>query len=286
MRYAILGATGQLGSDLCKLLGERAIALPRERSELTRPDELRRLLEETRPDVVLNCAAYNFVDKAESEAEAAFAINAWGVRELARACRELDLTLVHFSTDYVFGVAGGRRTPWLESDPPVPNSVYALSKLAGECLVRAECPKHFVIRTCGLYGVAGLHSKKGNFVETMLRLTAQGKPLRVVDDQECTPSYTRDVAAGTLAIVETGRHGLYHLTNSGSCNWHTLARAIFEQAGVQADLTPIPTSAYPTSARRPTYSVLDNRGCADFGLPPLRPWQEALADYLKERATG
>ncbi|MGE3804568.1 MAG: dTDP-4-dehydrorhamnose reductase [Gemmataceae bacterium] len=282
-RHAIIGAAGQLGSDFCRWLGEQAIALPRDRSELSRPDELRQLLEEVRPDVVINCAAYNFVDKAESEPEAALAANAWGVRELARICQSLDLTLVHFSSDYVFGVDGGRRSPWSEADAPVPNSVYSLSKLAGECLVRAECTRHFVIRTCGLYGHAGMHSKKGNFVETMLKLAAQGKPLRVVDDQECTPSFTRDVAAGTLRLLETGRHGLYHLTNSGSCTWHSLARAIFDHAGLQVDLTPIPTSAYPTPARRPRYSVLANRACTELGLDPLRGWKEALADYLDQR---
>src|SRR5262249_39271488 len=219
VRYAVLGAAGQLGRDMCpRLLGD-VVALSRSGSpaaDLTRPESLRAALDEVRPDVVLNCAAYNFVDKAESEPPEAFAVNAWGVRELARLCHARDCLLVHFSTDYVFGLDETRRQPWTESDAPGPVSVYGLSKLAGEYLVRSLCPRHLVIRTCGLYGVWGSGGKGGNFVETMLRLASQGKPLRVVDDQICTPSYTVDVADATVALLAAGRAGLYHVTNSGS----------------------------------------------------------------------
>jgi dTDP-4-dehydrorhamnose reductase len=252
------------------------IGLTRVRADLTNAETLRTTLTELRPDVVVNCAAYNFVDKAESEPETAFAVNAWGVRALASLCRELDCTLVHLSTDYVFGLDENRRTPYTETDAPGPVSVYGLSKLAGEYLVRSLCPKHLVIRTCGLYGVWGSGGKGGNFVETMLRLAAQGKPLRVVADQICTPSYTVDVATATAALVTTGRHGLYHLTNSGSCSWHAFAAAIFELTGIKADLTPISSAEYQAAARRPSYSVLAN-------TTPLRSWREALAEYLRER---
>ena len=156
------------------------------------------------PDVVVNCAAYNFVDKAESEPDAAFAVNAWGVRDLARVCRDLDCVLVHFSTDYVFGLDSGRARPYAETDAPGPVSVYGLSKLAGEYLVRALCPRHFVIRTCGLYGVWGSGGKGGNFVETMLRVAGQGKPLRVVDDQICTPSVHRRRGAASACPARDG----------------------------------------------------------------------------------
>ena len=227
MRYAVLGAAGQLGRDLCPRLAGEVIPLSRTGSppvDLSRPESLRALFDEARPDVVINCAAYNFVDRAESEPQEAFAVNAWGVRELARLCRERDCLLVHFSTDYVFGLDDTRRQPWTESDAPGPVSVYGLSKLAGEYLVRSLCPRHLVIRTCGLYGVWGSGGKGGNFVETMLRLAGQGKPLRVVDDQTCTPSYTVDVAETTLALLKADRPGLYHVTNSGGCSWHELAR--------------------------------------------------------------
>ncbi len=286
MRYAVLGAAGQLGRDLCPRLSGEVIPLSRSGSpmvDLARPESLRTLFDDVRPAVVVNCAAYNFVDRAESEPHEAFAVNAWGVRELARLCGERDCLLVHFSTDYVFGLDATRRQPWSEDDAPGPLSVYGLSKLAGEYLVRSLCPRHVVIRTCGLYGVWGSGGKGGNFVETMLRLAAQGKPLRVVDDQTCTPSYTVDVAETTIALLKTGRFGLYHVTNSGSCTWHELARTIFELSSVSANLTPIPSREYPTAARRPAYSVLDGAALQNAGVASPRSWREALAAYLRER---
>lgn len=286
MRYAVLGAAGQLGCDLCPRLEGEVVPLSRTSApavDLARPESLRRLFDEVRPDVVVNCAAYNFVDKAESEPEAAFAVNAWGVRELARMCAERDCRLVHFSTDYVFGLDTSHRQPWTESDAPGPVSVYGLSKLTGEYLVRSLCPRHLVIRTCGLYGLWGSGGKGGNFVETMLRLAGQGKPLRVVDDQICTPSYTVDVAETTVALLKTERSGLYHLTNSGSCTWHELARTIFELSSVSANLTPIPSSDYPVPARRPAYSVLAHPALNDAGVSSPRSWHEALTAYLRER---
>jgi dTDP-4-dehydrorhamnose reductase len=286
MRYAVLGAAGQLGRDLCPRLPGEVVPLSRTGSpavDLARPQSLATLFDELRPDVVVNCAAYNFVDRAETEPHEAFAVNAWGVRELARLCHKRDCLLVHFSTDYVFGLDESRRQPWTESDAPGPVSVYGLSKLAGEYLVRASCPRHLVIRTCGLYGVWGSGGKGGNFVETMLRLAGQGKALRVVDDQTCTPSYTVDVAETTAELMQTGRTGLFHLTNSGSCTWHELARTIFELSGISANLTPIPSCDYPLPARRPTYSVLDHAGLRRAGIASPRPWREALAAYLHER---
>ncbi|HEY7158380.1 MAG TPA: dTDP-4-dehydrorhamnose reductase [Gemmataceae bacterium] len=286
MRYVVLGAAGQLGRDLCPRLPGDVVALSRggaPAADLTRPESLRAALDEARPDVVVNCAAYNFVDKAESEPSAAFAVNAWGVRELARLCRERDYLLVHFSTDYVFGLDETRRQPWTENDAPGPVSVYGLSKLAGEYLVRSLCPRHMVIRSCGLYGVWGSGGKGGNFVETMLRLAIQGKPLRVVDDQICTPSYTVDIAETTVALLAAGRPGLYHVTNSGSCSWYELAHTVFELTGVRSDLSPIPSSAYAAPARRPAYSVLDHAALRSLGIASPRPWREALAAYLSER---
>jgi dTDP-4-dehydrorhamnose reductase len=283
MKFAVIGAAGQLGRDLCPRLTAEVVPLDRTRADLTNPELLRATLSELRPDVVVNCAAYNFVDKAESEPEAAFAVNAWGVLQLARICRDLDSTLVHFSSDYVFGLDARRTTPYQVGDAPGPLSAYAMSKLAGEFGVRAECPKHFVIRTCGLYGVLGSGGKGGNFVETMLRIAGQGKPLRVVNDQHCTPSYTADVAAATAALVATGRYGVYHVTNAGATTWYELAKVAIELAGVKADLKPIPTSEYPTPARRPAYSVLALDALAGAGVPTPRPWRDAVAEYLRER---
>lgn len=282
-RYLVIGADGQLGRDLGAQLAGEVIRAGRARADLTQPEMLRSALTEFQPDIVVNCAAYNFVDRAESEPEAAFAVNAFGVRNLARLCGERNVALVHFSTDYVFGLDSNRTTPWTEDDAPGPISAYGASKLAGEYFVRAYCPRHFVIRTCGLYGRYGAGGKGTNFVETMLRLAGQGKPLRVVHDQVCTPTYTRDLADAVVGLIATKTYGLFHITSGGSCSWFDLARAIFELAGVAADLTPTTSTEYGAAARRPAYSVLSNRRYESLDLPPLRSWRDALSAYLAER---
>jgi dTDP-4-dehydrorhamnose reductase len=282
MRSVVVGSAGQLGRDLCPQLAGEVVALTRAEIELTRPDSVQAALKKVRPDVVFNCAAYNQVDRAEAEPEATFAVNTLGVRTLAECCRELGCTLVHFSSDYVFGLDVSRQTPYEEDDAPGPLGVYGLSKLAGEYLVRAMVPKHIVIRTCGLYGLWGQGGKGGNFVETMLRVAGQGKSLRVVADQICTPSYTVDVATAAAQLVQRQACGLYHLTNAGSCSWYEFARAIFEIAGVSADLSPIPSAEWAAAARRPGYSVLATGRAAAPGIA-LRPWREAVTDYLRER---
>jgi dTDP-4-dehydrorhamnose reductase len=283
MRTIVLGAPGQLGRDLCPRLPGEVVPLSRADVDLTDEAALRARLTDPRPTTVVNCAAYNFVDKAEAEPNAAFAVNAWAVRNLATVCRDLNATLVHFSTDYVFGLDSTRTEPFAETDAPGPVSVYGLSKLAGEYVVRSTCPKHFVIRTCGLYGVWGSGGKGGNFVETMLRVAGQGKPLRVVDDQQCTPSSTADVAAATVDLIKTDAYGLYHVTNEGSCSWYEFAGHIFAAAGIAADLTPITSAEFGAPARRPAYSVLSNEKLKLTGVRDPRSWREAVDQYLRDR---
>jgi dTDP-4-dehydrorhamnose reductase len=285
MRIVVLGAPGQLGRDLVPRLTGDVIPLGREDVDLADGATLRGKLTALRPDMVVNCAAYNPVDKAEDDPGPAFAVNAWAVRDLATTCRDLDCTLVHFSTDYVFGLDAERTKPLTEMDAPGPVSVYGLSKLAGEYLVRSTCPKHFVVRTCGLYGVWGSGGKGGNFVEAMLNKAAEGGPVRVVNDQRCTPSYTADVAEVTAALISTGAFGLYHLTNAGDCTWYELAKAIFDLAGVSVDVVPITSAEFGRRARRPPYSVLSNDKLTTTGVRAPRSWREALAAYLGERAT-
>jgi dTDP-4-dehydrorhamnose reductase len=256
--------------------------LTRAEIDLGHPNSIASALHALRPDVVVNCAAYNFVDKAESEPDAAFRVNAWGVRELAKVCETLGAQIVHFSTDYVFGLDTARATPLTETDPPGPVSAYGLSKLTGEYLVQSLTPRHLIIRTCGLYGVWGSGGKGTNFVETMLRLAGQGKPLRVVNDQRCTPTFTADLADATVALIARGATGLFHATNSGSMTWYEFAAAIFRSAGVTADLTPISSAEFGAAAKRPAYSVLACERLSDFGMT-LRPWPDALTAYLKER---
>lgn len=277
----VLGARGQLGQDLCARLPIKSTRpLARTELDLTDAGAISSVLRMVQPSVVINCAAYNQVDKAEDEPLGAFAVNAFALKQLAEVCCQLDAVLVHFSTDYVFGLEGFRPQPYVESDPPGPLSVYGVSKLTGEYFVRSLCPKHFVIRTCGLYGLHGAGGKGGNFVETMLRVAAQGKPLRVVDDQILTPTSTADLAEATLRLIEAAPFGLYHLTNAGQCSWHEFATRIFEFAGISANLTPISSESYGSRARRPDYSVLTTEHTI---APKLRPWPDALADYLAIR---
>ncbi len=278
MKYVVLGSMGQLGRDLCPRLQGEVIQLSREEIDLANHNTLYRL-EDYEPDVVINCAAYNFVDIAEAEPEPAFRVNAWAVGELAKLCQQLDCILVHYSTDYVFGLDRERKTPFTPDDPPGPVSMYGTSKLAGEYLLRSHCTKHYLIRTCGLYGVWGSGGKGGNFVETMLRLAEQGKSLKVVNDQFCTPSYTVDVANATIELIKTGQYGLHHLTNAGVCTWYKLARTIFELQGLEVDLSETTTTEFGARAQRPPYSVLEQTKA----VSPLRSWEEAVHAYLEER---
>jgi dTDP-4-dehydrorhamnose reductase len=284
MRFVVLGAQGQLGSDLCPLLGGDVIRLGRTDLDLANATNARSFLQDRSPDVVINCAAYNFVDRAESAPVAAFVINGLAVYHLARACAEIGCRFVHWSTDYVFGADANRDRPYQEDDPPGPVSVYGASKLAGEHLARIGNANALVIRTCGLYGLHGSGGKGGNFIETMLRLAKERKPIRVIDDQHCTPSYTVDVAAAGADLIVKGASGIVHFTNSGSCSWYQLARQVFQSAGLEPDLSPIPTSQYPTPARRPGYSVLSLDRLASFGVPEPRPWEAAVDAYLTARA--
>lgn len=281
MSITVIGAGGQLGQALCELIDEsRLAALTHHDVELTDRASLERALKPLSPAVVINTAAFNLVDDAENRPADAFATNAFGVRELACVCRDLGCTLVHFSTDYVFGIDGTRDHPYDESDVPGPLSVYGLSKLAGEYFVQSICPRHFVIRTCGLYGLRGSGGKGRNFVQTMLRLGRERGQVRVVNDQTCTPTYAADLAQATLDLLERGEFGLYHCTNAGSCTWHEFACEIFRQAGMVVECVPITSAEFGARAARPNYSVLSTAKFERLGLMPPRPWQQALRDYL------
>lgn len=282
MRFLLTGAAGQLAHDLrAALSGEEVVALARGELDITDAAAVRAALERHRPDCLLNTAAYNRVDAAEDDPGGCFAANALGVYHLARAAAASGVVLVHFSTDYVFD--GAKRRPYVETDPTNPLSVYGLAKRVGEQFVERYCEKYFLIRTCGLYGEAGSRSKGGNFVARMLQMARAGQPLRVVNDQVLTPTSTRELAATLLPLLRTRRYGLYHMTNTGECSWHQFAQEIFRLARVQADLQPVATAAFAARARRPLYSVLDNAAYRAAGFPDFRPWQEALAEYFRER---
>ncbi|HID24816.1 MAG TPA: NAD(P)-dependent oxidoreductase, partial [Planctomycetaceae bacterium] len=210
---------------------------------------------------------------------------AFGVRNLAVVCADRAVPLVHVSTDHVFGIDRNRSTPYRESDAPGPVSVYGVSKLAGEYFVRSVCERHFVVRTCGLYGKAGRSGRgKGNFVETMLRLGRERPEVRVVDDQRCTPTATVDLAGAILRLVQTDAYGLYHVTNAGEATWFEFATEIFRQAGIKTRVVPVRSDEFGTKARRPAYSALDCRKLEGVTGLKLRPWRDALCDYLGWRA--
>jgi dTDP-4-dehydrorhamnose reductase len=282
MRIAVLGSAGQLGRDLLPRLKGDVIPLTRADIDLAVHASARDWVITHKPDVLVNCAAYNLVDKAEEDRSAAMRVNADGVQTLALACASVETKLVQVSTDYVFGHDTSRTTPYLETDTPGPVSQYGESKREGERFV-LRWPQHLIIRTCGLYGVWGNGGKGGNFVETMLRVAGQNKPLRVVADQRCTPTYTADLAEGMAKLIEQGTTGLVHLTSAGDCTWHEFAAKIFELSGITADLTPITSAEFGAKAARPGYSVLGSIRTAETGVR-LRPWQDALAAYLDERA--
>lgn len=280
MTHLILGGAGQLAQSFQRLLGERAHSLDRRQADLLGPASLKDTLDRLRPAVVLNCAAYNQVDRAETDGVAAWTVNALAPAAVADWCQANDALLVHFSTNYVFGLEEARATPYRETDIPGPVSVYGSTKLAGEHFVLSRSPRALVIRTCGLFGRRGAGEAPSNFVATMLRVAGQGKPLRVVEDQICTPTYTDDLAVATLSLLETRAKGLFHVTNAGQCTWFEFARSIFEERKLTPDLTPIPSAAYPVPARRPLYSVLDCTRLSAVGVRALRPWRDALRDYL------
>jgi dTDP-4-dehydrorhamnose reductase len=282
MTTLLIGANGQLGTELRERFQDHdLVSLTHADFELTDPVQTREVFARIRPELVLNTAAYHLVDECEDFPERAFAVNALAVRTLAIAAQEIGAVLVHFSTDYVFD--GRQRRPYREADPPGPLSVYAASKLAGEYFVRGIMERHYVVRTCGLYGVAGIGRERGNFVETMLRLARDGREIRVVGDQVLTPTSAKDLATKIRQLVETGRYGLYHITNSGECSWYQFARTIFELSGLQPPLSETTSAAYGAKAARPPYSVLDHHHLRLLGLDAMRPWRDALAAYLEER---
>ncbi|UCD57792.1 MAG: dTDP-4-dehydrorhamnose reductase [Candidatus Hydrogenedentota bacterium] len=283
MKTLLIGADGQLGSDLRKAYPvDDLVPLTIADLDVCDYPEVDRIFREHSPDVVINTAAYHRVDECEDYPEKAMEVNALAVRNLAVVCKRIDAILVHFSTDYVFDGEASR--PYTEADTPRPLSAYAISKLAGEHYIRYVHDKHFIIRLCGLYGVTGSMEKGTNFVETMLKLAKEGKDIKVVNDQTLTPTYTRALAPRIKALIETKQYGLYHMACEGACSWYDFARGIFELSGLKPNLSPTTSDVYRTPAKRPRYSVLENENLKSVpGVPPMPHWRDALKEYLEER---
>lgn len=271
MRVLVAGAFGQLGQALLPALGRHAVVgLPHAELDITQPEAVRTALERHRPELVINAAAYNAVDAAESDPAGAFALNEAGPRNLAAAAAAVDATIVHVSTDYVFD--GEARTPYDETSLPRPRSVYGESKLAGERAVQAANPRHWIVRTAWLYAARG-----HNFPLTMLRLAKAGG-VRVVADQTGSPTYAPHLAAAIARLVEGAPpFGLYHLAGSGAATWYELTVALFRRVAVAATVTPVTTDAFPRPAPRPRYSVLTSVREPRIVLPS---WEEGLDAFV------
>ncbi len=290
MKILVIGSRGQLGTEACGYAaarGHEVVPLDLPEMDISRAEDAESAVGDSDPTLVVNTAAYTDVDRAESEPAKAFAVNRDGPGHLAAACARRGIPLIHVSTDYVFD--GNRRSPYRESDPVCPLGVYGLSKAEGEREVRKHLEQHIILRTAWLYGAAGR-----NFVKTMLRLGKEREILRVVCDQYGSPTSAPALAEAILSISdfisrgENIRWGTYHCAGTGEpITWHGFAEAVFELAGGRANLrvrqvVPIPTSEYPTPARRPAYSTLDcSRITESFGIV-LPPWKESLDKVVGE----
>ena len=284
-RVAVFGASGQLGVELVRELRVRRYEVQgweRSQVDITDPAAVESALAGFDAQLVFNAAAYNQVDVAEKEPQAAYLVNALAVRNLALACRQVDALLVHFSTDYVFD--GTARHPYAEDDLPHPLGAYAVSKLAGEMYAQAYLDRALVVRTSGVFGPGGLDTARGNFVELMLRLAAAGRPIRVVEDHVASPTFAPLLASRTIDLVERGQHGLFHIGGGAPTSWFQFARMIFEAAHLEPMLLATNEREYRTPARRPAYSALSNAHMERVGLKPMPPLPEALQSYFEQRS--
>jgi dTDP-4-dehydrorhamnose reductase len=271
MKILITGAAGQLGRALVQELAHRdweVVATDLAEMDITDQDAVWRSFSTHRPELVVNAAAATRVDDLEADPDLALKVNALGPRNLAAACRRLGSKLVHLSTDYVFD--GDKAGPYVEWDEPRPQSVYGLSKLLGETLVREQCPDHFILRTAWLYGLPG-----PNFITAILARARQGQELKVVQDQRGTPTSALALAPQLLALAETEAFGTYHATCQGEATWYEFARLILERAGLKVKVRPCTTAEFPRPAPRPANSVLENRLLQLQGLDLMPSWQEA-----------
>ncbi len=284
-RVVLIGATGQLGTDLCSAFGGTTfelVALRHADMDVCDDVKVRDALASLKPNVVINTAAFHKVELCEQQPAQAFAVNCLAVLNLGRTCQAIGARLVHFSTDYVFG--GSRQTtPYTEESPPNPLNVYGVSKVAGEHCLRNACEKHLLLRVSGLFGIAGASGKGGNFVETMLRLGREQGTVTVVTDQVFSPTYTVDLARKVVELVEAEAQGVFHVTNSGCCSWNDFAKEIFALARMEVEVKPTTSATFGANVVRPGYSVLANQRLRAQGFSDMRPWQDALADYLAAR---
>ncbi len=288
MRVAVIGANGQLGTDVVRAFIENQDAvdsLTHADIEIGKLESVKTCLAKFSPTIVVNTAAMHHVENCEQQSEQAYSANTIGARNLALVTRELGATLIHISTDYVFD--GKKNAPYIEQDVPLPLNVYGNTKLAGEYHVRAINPRHFVLRTSALYGKNPCRGKNGrNFVDLMLELGRTRERVRVVNDEFVSPTPTVDLAREIVCLSRSDAYGLYHATSENSCSWYEFAREIFSLAGVGVKLEAAGPGEFPSKTPRPHYSVLENRGLKSIGLNLFACWKTALQQYLSGSTTA
>ena len=282
MRVLVTGAKGQLGTDVMEQLNANnieAVGIDREELDIVDKKACEEFFEkanaEKRIDAVIHCAAYTAVDKAEDEQELSYNINALGTENIALACKKFDMKLMYISTDYVFNGQGER--PWEPDDEREPLNVYGKTKYEGELFVEKLSGKYFIVRIAWVFGIAG-----HNFIKTMLKLAKERDSLTVVDDQIGSPTYTADLSKLLVSMIQTDKYGRYHATNEGYCSWYEFAKEIFKVAGVEIDVKPVDSSAYPAKAKRPANSRMEKSKLDEMGFKRLPSWQDATRRYIEE----
>jgi dTDP-4-dehydrorhamnose reductase len=285
-RVALVGASGQLGSALRAAFADRELATPAH-ADVPFEDEqaLIGMLDAFRPEVLINCSAFHHVEGCEREPARAFALNALAVEAAARVCAARDIALATISTDYVF--AGNLGRAYREDDAPDPRTAYGVSKLAGELLARRHGPRHYVVRTSGVFGSSGTSNKGATLIERVLGQAERGEPTRMVADMVFSPSYAPHVARAIVDLIDAEAFGTHHVTNRGACSWYEFVRAAFTKAGLaDAPLEATNYAALGNPTPRPLYSPLENTTFSRWGIAPMPPWEEALDAFLAVRAAG
>jgi len=282
MKLVVIGANGQLGTDLLEVLSKEhdVVGLNHTDIEITDIDSVKNALSTIKPAIVLNTAAYHIVPEAEKFPAKAFQINGIGTMNLAKVCQDLDTRLVHYSTDYVFD--GKKQKPYTEDDCPNPLSVYANTKLSGEYFALNYCDRSYVIRVSGIYGKIPCRAKGGNFITTMIKLANEKPEVRVVNDEILTPTPTYHIAKNTAALIGKDAFGLYHMSCEGEVSWYEFAKVIWETLQLKTPLYPASVKDFPLVVKRPFYSVLENANLKKSGIYNMPNWKEALIDFLKK----
>ncbi len=282
MKIAIIGANGQLGTDLFRVFSvkDEVVPLTHNDIEISDAGNVKRVLSSINPEVVINTAAYHHVPQCETNPVRAFEVNGLGPLNLSNVSKDLGYILVHYSTDYVFD--GLKHSPYHEQDRENPLNVYAVTKLAGEYFVRNYSEKYFIIRISGIYGRIPCRAKGSNFITTMLKAAAEKPLVRVVADEILTPTSTEDIARNTFSLIRTHSYGLYHMSCEGECSWYEFAKVIFETLNLKTPLEPCSTKDFPSPVKRPYYSVMENRNLKRVDLNQMKHWKDSLKRFLDD----